>query len=448
MGRYFGTDGIRGRANDSLKVETVYKVGRYLGYYFSKEQMAKIVIGKDTRLSSSMFESALAAGISASGGDVYLMGYCSTPSLAYVAEADHFSCGVMISASHNPFHDNGVKVFGNNGIKIGDEIESGIEDYIDGLSEIPYAYDENVGHIFDYSQGIDEYCQWLREKYPVDLSGMRLIVDLANGSNCLIAKKVLAKTGAEVSYLSDEFDGININNDCGSTHLSKLIAAVKNGAYDLGFAFDGDADRVLFVDGEGEVVGGDQIMFLLANNLKAHGLLRNNTLVTTVMSNIGLFKALKKYNIQTDITGVGDKNVLESMLKNDFVLGGEQSGHIICTLDCNFGDGLKTALFLLSVLREEGKSLKEAVMECVDYPQLLKNIRVKDKKIVLADADITALIETITRKLGDSGRVLVRPSGTEPLIRVMVEAETAELCTQYVDEIIKLIRDKGYTFEA
>lgn len=444
MGRYFGTDGIRGRANDTLKVETVYKVGRYLGYFYSKEQKAKIVIGKDTRLSSSMFENALAAGISASGGDVYLMGYCSTPSLAYVAEADHFSCGVMISASHNPFHDNGVKVFGNNGIKIGDEIESEIEDYIDGLLEIPFAYDENVGHINDFSKGIDEYCEWLRKKYPADLSGMRLIADLANGSNCLIAKRVLEKTGAEVTYLSDQFDGININNDCGSTHLSNLVSAVKNGNYDLGFAFDGDADRVLFVDSEGEVVGGDQIMFLLAKNLKKHGLLKNNALVTTVMSNIGLFKALKKYSIDSVVTNVGDKNVLESMLKNDYVLGGEQSGHIICTLDCNFGDGLKTALFLLSVLREEKISLKEAVEECVDFPQLLKNIKVKDKKIVLDDLDIGKLIAEISNKLGDSGRVLVRPSGTEPLIRVMVEAETSQLCTQYVDEIIEVIKAKGY----
>lgn len=444
MGRYFGTDGIRGRANDTLTVDTVYKAGRYLGWFFSKEKKARIVIGKDTRLSSSMFEHALAAGISASGGDVFLLGYCSTPALAYITGCDTFSCGVMISASHNPFHDNGIKVFGNDGVKISDSIESLIEDYIDGVTSIPFAYDEEVGHIVDYSESLDKYREWLYALYPVDLEGYKLVADLANGSNCVMAKDVLRKTKASVTYINDSFDGTNINRGCGSTHLETLIDTVKSGDYDLGFAFDGDADRVLFVDGEGNLVGGDQIMYLLAGYLKKHNLLKHNTLVTTVMSNIGLYKALKELDIDTDITSVGDKNVLESMMKNGFVVGGEQSGHIICTLDSNFGDGLKTALFVLTVLKELGMPLKEAVSRCKDFPQLLINQRVKDKKIVLDDADITKEIDEVAKELGDSGRILVRPSGTEPLIRVMVEAESDDICSRYVYKIIELIKEKGY----
>ena len=444
MGRYFGTDGIRGQANKTLTVETAFKVGRFIGDYYLKNGNARIVIGKDTRLSSSMFENALACGISASGSDVYLLGFCSTPSLAYIAMKEQFSCGVMVSASHNPFYDNGIKIFGNNGLKIQDDIESLIEDYIDGKTTVDYRVNEEIGKVFYYGDEIKQYHDWLIDLYPEDLSNFKIIVDLANGSNSYIAKDVLDSLHADATYINGDPDGTNINNKCGSTHLEMLQEFAKTNKYDLGFAFDGDADRVLFVDGDGEVVNGDQIMFFLSKYLKDMNILDNNTLVTTVMSNIGLYKTLDKYDISYDITPVGDKNVVDSMINNGFCIGGEQSGHIICSHDCNFGDGLKTALFVLNALKHYGISLKDAVKEVKIYPQLLINERVKDKKIVLNDEEIKMKIDEITKTLGNNGRILVRPSGTEPLIRVMVEAESDELCNKYVYEVIDLIKKKGY----
>lgn len=444
MGKYFGTDGIRGEANTTLTLETALKIGRFVGNYYRKNGQGKIVIGKDTRLSSSMFENALAAAISSTGSDVYLLGYCSTPCLAYVAQKNKFDAGVMISASHNPFSDNGIKLFGNNGVKLAEEILLLIEDYIDNPEGIEYATKDQIGNIFDYSKGKDEYKEYIHDLYPLDLSAYKLIVDLANGSNCVMAKDVLDKTNADVTYINDQFDGTNINNKCGSTHLAMLQDAVKAGDYDLGFAFDGDADRVLFVDHEGEIIDGDKIMYMLSKYLKEHNLLRNNTLVTTVMSNMGLFKAMDKIGVNTNITPVGDKYVLESMLNNDFVIGGEQSGHIIYKNDANYGDGLRTALFVLKVLQENKMNIDEATSELRVYPQLLVNQRVVDKTIVLNDETINAKIKEISDELGDNGRILVRPSGTEPLIRVMVEAETDELCNKYVYDVIDLIKEKGY----
>ena len=360
MGKYFGTDGIRGEANNTLKSETAYKVGRFAGYYYKKNGKGKILIGKDTRLSSSMFESLLAAGISASGCDAYLLGYCSTPSLAYVTMLDEFDCGIMISASHNPYTDNGIKIFGNKGIKLSDEIEKLIEDYIDNPVGIEFKTKDEIGQIYSYEKGKEEYKNWLHSLYPIDLTGYKLLVDLANGSNCVMAKDVLAKTNASVDYINDEFNGININNGCGSTHLEMLKEKIKEKDYDLGFAFDGDADRVLFVDSKGEAVDGDHLMYLLSKYLKDNNKLKNNTLVTTVMSNMGLFKALDKCDIKTAITSVGDKNVLDCMLNNDYCIGGEQSGHIIYSNDSNFGDGLKTALLVLTALKEKDMTIDEA----------------------------------------------------------------------------------------
>lgn len=445
MGKYFGTDGIRGEANKTLTSDTAYKVGRFVGDYYLKNGKGKIAIGKDTRLSSSMFECLLAAGISSSGSDVYLLDYCSTPSLAYVAMADKFDCGIMISASHNPYVDNGIKIFGNNGIKINESIENKIEEYIDNPCDIEFKTGSEIGQIYHYEEGKEEYKKWLNNLYPLDLSGYKLLVDLANGSNCVMAKDVLNKTHADVTYINDDFNGININNNCGSTHLKMLQDKIKEADYDLGFAFDGDADRVLFVDKKGEVIDGDQIMYILSNYLKKHNKLTNNTLVTTVMSNMGLFKALEKCDIKTAITPVGDKNVLDCMLNNDYCIGGEQSGHIIYSGDANFGDGLKTALLLLTALKEMNVDIKKACEDLKIYPQLLVNQRVVDKHVVLDDETIKNEIDKINKELGDNGRILVRPSGTEPLIRVMVEAVSDKLCHDYVYRVIDLIKDKGYS---
>ncbi len=444
MGKYFGTDGIRGDANSTLSSETAYKVGRFVGDYYAKERKGRILIGKDTRLSSSMFESLLASGIAGSGSDVYLLGYCSTPSLAYVTMRDQFDCGIMISASHNPYTDNGIKIFGNKGIKLSDEIESLIEAYIDNPVGVDFKTGDHIGQIASYEEGKEEYKKWLNELYPLDLSGMKIIVDLANGSNCVMAKDVLAKTKADVTYINDCFNGININNKCGSTHLEMLCDTIKNGNYDIGFAFDGDADRVLFVNHKGEVVDGDHIMYMLSVYLKSKNKLTNNTLVTTVMSNMGLFKALDKVDIKTAITPVGDKNVLDCMLNNDYCIGGEQSGHIIYKTDANFGDGLKTALLVLTALKDTNQDLDGACKDLKIYPQLLVNERVVDKNIVLNDDDINKCIKEIGDTLGDNGRILVRPSGTEPLIRVMVEASKQEDCESCVYKVIDLIKEKGY----
>ncbi len=438
MGRYFGTDGIRGKAGVTLTEETAYKVGKFVGNYYEN---ARIVIGMDTRISSKGFEEALCRGMIESGAKVYLLGYCSTPCLAYTTMNEKFSCGVMISASHNPYTDNGIKIFANDGFKINDEIEGLIEDYID----VPEGIENREGgEVIDYSSAIRTYQDWLLNRYHIDLGGMRIIVDLCNGSNCYTAKDVLNSLGGSFDYINDAPDGVNINNHCGSTHLEMLQEAAKNGDYEMGFAFDGDADRVLFVDEDGEVVDGDKIMYLLSKYLKEKGLLNRDTLVTTVMSNIGLYKALEKKGIVSDIVPVGDKNVSDSMAKNGFVVGGEQSGHIIYSNDCYFGDGLKTALLVMEALRYYDQSLKESVAEVKIYPQLLVNEHVKDKKVVLNDEVINKKIAEIAERLGNNGRILVRPSGTEPLIRVMVEAENDQLCHDLVYEVIDLIKARGY----
>lgn len=444
MGKYFGTDGIRGVANVGLTTDIAYQVGAYLANYFSRDKKAKIVIGKDTRLSSSMFENALASGISAYGGDVYLLSYTSTPCLAYVTSNLGFDCGVMISASHNPFYDNGIKVFANTGLKLDSTIENLVEAYIDNPVGIEAKTHENIGQIYNYHEGVEKYFDWLDEIYDYDLSNLNIVLDLANGSSSYTAKEVLSRKNANLFIINSEPNGTNINNGCGSTHLEMLIDYMKDGDYDIGFAFDGDADRVLIVDGEGHVVDGDKIMYVLAKHLKKHNQLENNTLVTTVMSNIGLYKALDRADINYDIVAVGDKNVVESIVKNHHSLGGEQSGHIINSHTGLFGDGLKTAMEVLEVIKETGLGIDELVEDVKIYPQLLVNEKVKEKNIVLNDMDIKNKIDDIAQRLGNNGRILVRPSGTEPLIRVMVEAESDQICHDYVYEVIDLIIDKGY----
>ena len=438
MGKYFGTDGVRGKAGVTLTDEMVYRIGKFVGNYYKD---ARIVIGMDTRISSKGFEEDLCKGMTESGAKVYLLGYCSTPCLAYTTMNEKFSCGVMISASHNPYTDNGIKIFANDGFKIGDAIELQIEAYMDDPRGIETV---NTGEVIDYKQAIKTYQNWLLDRYRMDLKGLKVCVDLCNGSNCYTARDVLEKLNGKFTYLNDSPDGTNINNHCGSTHLEMLQEAVKEGDYDLGFAFDGDADRVLFTDEDGNVVDGDRIMYLLSKYLKDNGLLTNNHLVTTVMSNIGLYKALEKLEIESDITPVGDKNVSDSMVRNHYAVGGEQSGHIIYAGDCYFGDGLKTALLVLKALEYYGISLKEAAAEVQIYPQLLVNVTVTDKKIVLNDSEICEKIDAIAKELGNNGRILVRPSGTEPLIRVMVEAENDELCHRYVYDVIDLIKERGY----
>jgi len=441
MGKYFGTDGVRGVANKTLKKETVYAIGRFLGHYFSIDKHAKIVIGMDTRESSKDFSLVLADAITRSDCDAYLLDYCSTPCLAFTAQSKEFACGIMISASHNPYYDNGIKVFGNNGLKIGEQIESLIEEYIDN----PVEYEINkIGKVVDYANNRVIYQDWLLKIHPLNLNGMKLCADLCNGSNSYMAKYVLDKCNCNITYINDSPNGTNINNNCGSTHLEMLSETVKNGDYALGFAFDGDADRVLFVGRSGNTIDGDQVMYILAKYLKDTGKLEKDTLVTTVMSNIGLFKALDKLNIKYEVTNVGDKNVADCILKNGFTVGGEQSGHIICNTDSMFGDGLKTVMLVLEALMYYKDSIEQVIEPLHIYPQLLVNEKVKDKKIVLDDEQIKDLIAKISQALDGNGRILVRPSGTEPLIRVMVEAETDEICHKYVYEVIDLIKSKGY----
>jgi len=443
MGKYFGTDGVRGVANEGLSLDIAYRIGRYLGNY-AKTLKGKIVIGKDTRLSSSMFENMLASSIASSGSDAYLLGYCSTPCLAYVAENDDFDLGVMISASHNPYYDNGIKIFANDGSKFSEDILLKIEEYIDNPVGIDYLTHENIGNINLYPEGIDHYKDWLKKIYPNDLSKYKLLIDCANGSNYLIASEVLKDLNCNVTIINNEPNGININNQCGSTHLDMLQAEIKKDNYDLGLAFDGDADRLQVVDNDGNIINGDHIMFVLAKYLKDINKLENDTLVVTGYSNIGLHKALEKLNIKRDIVDNGDKYVLESMLKNNYSLGGEQSGHIIIKKDSNFGDGLKTALCLLEALSYYDLDINKATSELTIYPQLLVNQKVKDKNVVLNDEDINTTIEIIRNDLNGDGQILVRASGTEPLIRVMVEAENDELCHKYVYQVIDLINEKGY----
>ena len=443
MGKYFGTDGYRGKANVTLKLENAIKIGRYLGYYYGKDRHAKILIGKDTRQSSSMYEMALAAGASASGATVYLLGVCPTPSVSYLIRKENFDCGIMVSASHNPYYDNGIKLFNGEGKKMEPQVEQLIEEYFESDEELPFATDDKIGQVLDFKDGLQLYISWLKEVNPLNLDGMKIALDLANGSATTTAQECLSQLGATLEVIHSEPNGININNKCGSTHPENLQEIMREGTYDVGFAFDGDADRLIAVDEEGNLINGDYILHICGKYMKKKGLLKDDTVVTTVMANLGLYKAFEENGIKTVKTNVGDKYVFESMIANDFKVGGEQSGHIIFKDYETTGDGLFSALQLLQVMIDEKKSLKQLGEDLFIYPQLLVNMTVKDKNAVLNDESVNAVIKEVEEELGNEGRILVRPSGTEPLLRVMVEAKSDELCHKYVYRVIDFVKEKG-----
>ncbi|MBM6764355.1 phosphoglucosamine mutase [Faecalicoccus pleomorphus] len=444
MGKYFGTDGVRGRANEGLTLDMAIQIGQYLGMYYGKEKHARILIGKDTRLSGDMFELGLAAGATSMGAQVYLLGVCPTPAVSYLIQKERFDCGIMVSASHNPYYDNGIKVFNHNGEKMEEDVLLQIEDYIDGKSELTLNTGDKIGEYFEWQDGLEIYMSWLKEIVPVDLSGFKIAVDNANGSATSTAIETLDSLGATVEAISNSPNGININKNCGSTHPEKLQQMVKEGDYDIGLAFDGDADRLIAVNAKGELVDGDYILYICSRYMKSVNRLNKNMCVTTVMANLGLYKALDANKIDYVQTPVGDKYVFEEMQKNDYYLGGEQSGHIIFYENAVTGDGLLTALKLLEIMKNTGKSLEELSEGLFIYPQLLKNVKVNDKEAALKDEALWKVVKEVEDELKDEGRILVRPSGTEPLVRVMVEAKTDELCQQYVQRVVDFIEESQY----
>ena len=444
MGKYFGTDGFRGEANVVLTVEHAFKVGRYLGWYFGQEHKARIVIGKDTRRSSYMFEYALAAGLTASGADAYLLHVTTTPSVSYVVRTEDFDCGIMISASHNPYYDNGIKVINRMGHKMEAEVEEKIESYIDGKTEeLPLASKEAIGRTIDYAAGRNRYIGHLISLATRSFKDMRIGLDCANGSAFSIAKSVFDALGAKTYVISNEPDGLNINTNCGSTHIEVLQDFVREKKLDVGFAYDGDADRCIAVDENGDVVNGDLVLYMCGKYMMEQGRLEGNTIVTTVMSNLGLYKACDKIGMKYEQTAVGDKYVYENMMNNGFVLGGEQSGHIIFSKHARTGDGILTSLMIMEVIMEKKQTLAKLCGDVKIYPQLLKNVRVTDKKTARENPAVQKAVDDVAAALGSDGRILVRESGTEPVIRVMVEAATDEICRQYVEQVIDVIRAEG-----
>lgn len=448
MGKYFGTDGFRGEANVTLTVDHAFKVGRFLGWYYGKNHengKAKIVIGKDTRRSSYMFEYSLVAGLTASGADAYLLHVTTTPSVSYVARTEDFDCGIMISASHNPFYDNGIKLINAAGEKMKEDVIAEIEKYLDGeLGEIPYATRENIGSTVDYTAGRNRYMGYLMSLAIYSFKGIRVGLDASNGSAWTLAKAVFDALGAKTYVINAAPDGTNINANCGSTHIEGLQDLVRREHLDVGFAFDGDADRCLCVDEKGEVITGDHILYIYGCYMKDRDKLVGNKVVTTVMSNFGLYKAFDAVGIEYEKTKVGDKYVYECMSENGYRIGGEQSGHIIFSKYATTGDGIITALKMMEVMLAKKKTLSELAAPLVIYPQVLKNIRVTDKTQAQDDADVKAAVEAVANALGADGRILVRESGTEPVVRVMVEAGSTEECEKYVDQVIEVIKSKGY----
>ena len=459
MGRYFGTDGFRGEANVNLTADHAYKVGRFLGWYYGElkrqagsNQPARIVIGKDTRRSSYMFEYSLVGGLVASGADAYLLHVTTTPSVAYVARVDDFDCGIMISASHNPYYDNGIKLLNGQGEKMDEETIALVEDYLDGKlelfgqkwEEVPFAVRDTIGRTVDYVAGRNRYIGYLISLGLYSFKGLKIGLDCANGSSWNIAKSVFDALGAQTYVMGAEPNGVNINNGVGSTHIEALQKFVLEKGLDAGFAYDGDADRCLAVDETGEVVTGDHILYIYGRYLKEQGRLLTNTVVTTVMSNFGLYKAFDELDIGYAKTAVGDKYVYEYMLKNGCRVGGEQSGHIIFSKYATTGDGILTSLKLMEVMLAKKQSLHKLAEPLVIYPQVLENVRVADKKAAQDDPDVQAAVARVSEALGETGRVLVRESGTEPVVRIMVEAESEEVCRKYVDEIVGVIREKGH----
>lgn len=459
MGRYFGTDGFRGEANVSLTAEHAYKVGRFLGWYFKslREQRGdsenpRIVIGKDTRRSCYMFEYMLAGGIVASGADVYLMHVTTTPSVAYIAHVDDFDCGIMITASHNPYYDNGIKVINKYGEKMEEPVLALCEDYIDGKLEcfgqkwddIPFATRHNIGRMVDYVSGRNRYIGYLISLCKYSFRGINVGLDCANGTTWSVAKAVFDALGARTYVINADPNGFNINENAGSTHIEGLQKLVVDKHLDVGFAFDGDADRCLAVDEKGGLVTGDHILYIYGKYMKERGKLTNNTVVATVMSNFGFFKALEEEGIETVRTKVGDKYVHDYMVEHGCRIGGEQSGHIIFSKYASTGDGLLTALKILEVMLARRKKLSELASGMKVYPQVLENIRVKDKAAAVSDEDVQAAVSSVAESLGSAGRILVRESGTEPVIRVMVEASGEDICRRYASDVINVIRKKGH----
>ena len=446
MGKYFGTDGFRGEANKNLTFEHAVKIGRFLGWYYGArlDKKAKVVIGKDTRRSSYMFEYALCTGLMASGADAYIMHVTTTPSVAYITRVDDFDCGIMISASHNPFYDNGIKLLNGNGEKMDEETILKVEEYIDGLVEIPIAHRDGIGRTVDYVAGRNRYIGYLISMSKYSFKNVKVGLDVANGAAWQIAKGVFDALGAKTYVINDAPNGYNINTDCGSTHVEHLQKFVVDNGLDIGFAYDGDADRCFCVDEKGNVITGDHILYIYGLYMKERGKLLNNKVVTTVMSNFGLYKALDKVGIEYEKTKVGDKYVYENMVTNGHRIGGEQSGHIIFTKYATTGDGILTSLKLMEVMLAKEKPMSELAAPVVFYPQVLKNVRVKSKPEAQQDPDVQKAVADVAEALGDTGRILVRESGTEPVIRVMVEADTGEICEKYVDQVISVIAAKGH----
>ncbi|MBR3463271.1 MAG: phosphoglucosamine mutase [Saccharofermentans sp.] len=449
MGKYFGTDGFRGEANKALTAQKAFRVGRYIGWYYGQnhdDKRARIIIGKDTRRSSYMLEAALAAGITSSGSDAYLLHVTTTPSVSYCCRTDGFDCGIMISASHNPFYDNGIKIMRANGQKIEPEIEEKIEAYIDGeIEEIPLAEREAIGNVIDYAAGRNRYIGYLMTIPTRAFNGMKVGLDCANGASWNIARSVFEALGAKVYVINNTPDGLNINTNCGSTHIDTLKKYVVDNGLNVGFAYDGDADRCLAVDELGNEVNGDQIMYLCGKYMKESGKLDGNTIVTTIMSNMGLYKACEAIGIRTEKTNVGDKYVAENMMANGFVLGGEQSGHIIFAKYATTGDGILTSLMVLMTMLEKKLPLSMLAGEMKMFPQCLKNVVVKDKEEAQKNPAVLKGVEEVNKALGGDGRILLRASGTEPKIRVMVEAKTDEICEENVDKLIAIIKEQGLT---
>lgn len=452
MGKYFGTDGFRGEANVDLTVEHAYKVGRFLAWYYGKnpkdKNRCRVAIGKDTRRSSYMFEYALVAGLTASGADVYLLHVTTTPSVSYVVRTEDFDCGIMISASHNPYYDNGIKIINGKGEKLEEEVIERIESYIDGEgAELEFAKGADIGRTTDYSAGRNRYIGYLISVATRSFKNKKVALDCANGSASSIAKNVFDALGAQTYVINNSPDGLNINADCGSTHIEKLCEFVKENNCDVGFAYDGDADRCLAVDENGKVVDGDLILYICGKYMKENGSLKNETIVTTIMSNFGLYKAFDREGIKYEKTAVGDKYVYENMQQNGDCLGGEQSGHIIFSKHATTGDGILTSLKIMEVMLEKKESLAKLAGEVEIFPQVLKNVRVKDKNEAENNAAVCEAVDKVTKELFENGRILLRASGTEPLIRVMVEAKTLEECEGYVDRVIEVMKNNNLLSE-
>lgn len=451
MGKYFGTDGFRGKAGVVLTAEHAFKTGRFLGWYFNQNpigEKARIVVGKDTRRSSYMYENALAAGITSSGADAYLLHVTTTPCVSYITRTEKFDCGVMISASHNPYYDNGIKLMNNVGEKMDDEMQAQLEKYIDGeIEELPYATEDKIGCTVDFYSGRNRYIGFVTGLATRSYENCKVGLDCSNGSAWMIGRAVFDALGSKTYVINNAPDGLNINMGCGSTHIEGLQKYVKDNNLNVGFAFDGDADRCLAVDENGDVVNGDKIMYVIAKYLKSKGQLPSNTLVTTVMSNFGLYKALEKAGIGYEKTAVGDRYVYENMKAYNHIIGGEQSGHIIYRKVSHTGDGIITAVLLMEVMMETQLPLSVLCKDVVMYPQVLKNVVVDDKDDTLNDPQVQSAVNKCTEVLGESGRVLLRKSGTEPVLRVMAEATTDEECERNVDAIIEAMNKSGHLKE-